>query len=106
MVAAGAGLINTMQRVGSSWGLRADRPRHRPHQELAAADARTGPLAAPGHQVAAVVGGYDRAFLIAGAFAAGASLVSMAAARSRRAAPSSRAPKRRPEHSSCRAGAR
>jgi hypothetical protein len=61
MVAAGVGLVNTMQLVGSSWGLRADRPRHRPHQELAAAAARTGPLAAPGHQVAAVVGGYDRA---------------------------------------------
>jgi hypothetical protein len=56
-------------------------------RELAAADARTGPLAASGHQVDAVGGGYDRAFLIAAAFAASASLVSLAAARSRRAAP-------------------
>ena len=42
------------------------------------------PLAAPGHQVAAVVGGYDRAFLIAAAFAAAASLVSLTTARTRR----------------------
>jgi hypothetical protein len=44
----------------------------------AVATARTRALAAPGHQVAAVVGGYDRAFLIAAAFAAASSLVSLA----------------------------
>jgi hypothetical protein len=50
----------------------------------AVATARTRALAAPGHQVTAVVGGYDRAFLIAAAFAAGASLLSLATARTRR----------------------
>jgi EmrB/QacA subfamily drug resistance transporter len=72
-----AGLVNTMQRVGSSVGLAV---------LTAVATARTRALAAAGHQVAAVVGGYDRAFLIAAAFAAGASLVSLATARTRRAA--------------------
>jgi hypothetical protein len=55
----------------------------------AVATARTRALAAPGHQVAAVVGGYDRAFLIAAAFAAASSLVnlvSLATVRTRRAA--------------------
>jgi EmrB/QacA subfamily drug resistance transporter len=73
----GAGLVNTMQRVGSSVGLAV---------LTAVATARTRALAAPGHQAAAVVGGYDRAFLIAAAFAAAASLVSLATARTRRAA--------------------
>jgi predicted MFS family arabinose efflux permease len=73
-----AGLVNTMQRVGSSVGLAV---------LTAVATARTRALAAPGHEVAAVVGGYDRAFLIAAAFAAGASLVSLASVRSRRASP-------------------
>lgn len=71
-----AGLVNTMQRVGSSVGLAV---------LTAVATARTRALAAPGHQVTAVVGGYDRAFLIAAAFAAAASLVSLATARTRRA---------------------
>jgi EmrB/QacA subfamily drug resistance transporter len=73
-----AGLVNTMQRVGSSVGLAV---------LTAVATARTRALADPGHQVTAVVGGYDRAFLIAAAFAATASLVSLvslATARSRR----------------------
>jgi predicted MFS family arabinose efflux permease len=70
-----AGLVNTMQRVGSSVGLAV---------LTAVATARTRALDAPGHQVAAVVGGYDRAFLIAAAFAAGASLVSLAAVRRHR----------------------
>jgi MFS family permease len=72
-----AGLVNTMQRVGSSVGLAV---------LTAVATARTRALATPGHQVAAEVGGYDRAFLIAAAFAAAASLVSLATARARRAA--------------------
>jgi EmrB/QacA subfamily drug resistance transporter len=63
-----AGLVNTMQRVGSSVGLAV---------LTAVATARAMALAGPGHQVAAVVGGYDRAFLVAAAFAAGASLVSL-----------------------------
>jgi EmrB/QacA subfamily drug resistance transporter len=71
----GAGLVNTMQRVGSSVGLAV---------LTAVATARTRALAAPGHQAAAVVGGYDRAFLIAAAFAAAASLVSLATTRTRR----------------------
>jgi ribosomal protein L9 len=66
-----------MQRVGSSVGLAV---------LTAVATARTRALAAPGHQAAAVVGGYDRAFLIAAGFAAAASLVSLATARTRRAA--------------------
>jgi MFS family permease len=70
-----AGLVNTMQRVGSSVGLAV---------LTAVATARTRALAAPGHQVTAVVGGYDRAFLIAAAFAAAASLVSLTTARTRR----------------------
>lgn len=69
-----AGLVNTMQRVGSSVGLAV---------LTAVAIARTQTLAAPGQQVAAVVGGYDRAFLIAAAFAAGASVVSLATVRKR-----------------------
>jgi EmrB/QacA subfamily drug resistance transporter len=76
-----AGLVNTMQRVGSAVGLAV---------LTAVATARTRALADPGHQVAAVVGGYDRAFLIAAAFAAASSLVSLvslATARTRRAAP-------------------
>ena len=64
-----------MQRVGSSVGLAV---------LTAVATARTRALVAPGHQAAAVVGGYDRAFLIAAAFAAAASLVSLATARTRR----------------------
>jgi MFS family permease len=82
-----AGLVNTMQRVGSSVGLAvlAAVATARTRELAAIATARTGPLAAPGHQVAAVVGGYDRAFLIAAALAAGASLVSLATARTRRA---------------------
>src|SRR5215469_5242186 len=75
-----AGLVNTMQRIGSSVGLAV---------LTAVATARTRELAAPGHSAAAVVGGYDRAFLIAAAFAAAASLVSLAGlgtVRTRRAA--------------------
>jgi EmrB/QacA subfamily drug resistance transporter len=85
-----AGLVNTMQRVGSAVGLAV---------LTAVATARTRELAAPGHPAAAVVGGYDRAFLIAAAFAAAASLVSLAglgAGRTRHAAapvtPGSKAP--------------
>ncbi len=70
-----AGLVNTMQRIGSSVGLAV---------LTAVATARTRALAAPGHQVSAVVGGFDRAFLIAGGFAAAASLLSLATARTRR----------------------
>jgi EmrB/QacA subfamily drug resistance transporter len=70
-----AGLVNTMQRIGSSVGLAV---------LTAVATARTRALAAPGHQVTAVVGGFDRAFLIAGGFAAAASLLSLATARTRR----------------------
>ena len=51
-----AGLVNTMQRVGSAVGLAV---------LTAVATARTRALGAPGHQVIAVVGGYDRAFAIA-----------------------------------------
>jgi hypothetical protein len=50
----------------------------------AIATARTRALAAPGHQVIAVVGGYDRAFLVAAGFAAAASLLSLATTRTRR----------------------
>jgi EmrB/QacA subfamily drug resistance transporter len=71
-----AGLVNTMQRIGSAVGLAV---------LTAVATARTRALAAPGHQVSAVVGGFDRAFLIAAGFAAAASLLSLATARSRRA---------------------
>ena len=70
-----AGLVNTMQRVGSAVGLAV---------LTAVATARTRQLAAPGHQVIAVVGGYDRAFAIAAGFAAAASLLSLATARTRR----------------------
>jgi EmrB/QacA subfamily drug resistance transporter len=70
-----AGLVNTMQRVGSSVGLAV---------LTAVATARTRALAAPGHQVAAVVGGFDRAFLVAAGFAAAASLLSLVTARTRR----------------------
>ena len=70
-----AGLVNTMQRIGSSVGLAV---------LTAVATARTRALAAPGHQAVAVVGGYDRAFLVAAGFAAAASLLSLAAARTRR----------------------
>src|SRR5579863_5202130 len=72
-----AGLVNTMQRIGSAVGLAV---------LTAVATARTRALAVPGHQVSAVVGGFDRAFLIAAAFAAAASLVSLATVRTRRAA--------------------
>ena len=51
-----AGLVNTTQRVGSAVGLAV---------LTAVTTARTRALAAPGHQVIAVVGGYDRAFAIA-----------------------------------------
>ena len=64
-----------MQRIGSSVGLAV---------LTAVATARTRALAAPGHQAVAVVGGYDRAFLIAAAFAAAASLLSLATVRTRR----------------------
>lgn len=70
-----AGLVNTMQRVGSAVGLAV---------LTAVATARTRALAAPGHQVIAVVGGYDRAFAIAAGFAAAASLLSLATGRTRR----------------------
>src|SRR5438105_1468905 len=70
-----AGLVNTMQRVGSAVGLAV---------LTAVATARTRALAAPGHQVIAVVGGYDRAFAIAAGFATAASLLSLATARTRR----------------------
>ena len=82
-----AGLVNTMQRVGSAVGLAV---------LTAVATARTRALAAPGHQVIAVVGGYDRAFAIAAGFAAAASLLSLATAGTRRrisaASPDSQAP--------------
>jgi predicted MFS family arabinose efflux permease len=82
-----AGLVNTMQRVGSAVGLAV---------LTAVATARTRALAAPGHQVIAVVAGYDRAFAIAAGFAAAASLLSLAAARTRRrisaASPDNQAP--------------
>jgi Na+/melibiose symporter-like transporter len=82
-----AGLVNTMQRVGSAVGLAV---------LTAVATARTGALAAPGHQVIAVVGGYDRAFATAAGFAAAASLLSLATARTRRrisaASPDNQAP--------------
>ena len=70
-----AGLVNTMQRVGSAVGLAV---------LTAVATARTRALAAPGHQVIAVVGGYDRAFAIAAGFAAAASLLSLTSTRTRR----------------------
>ena len=70
-----AGLVNTMQRVGSAVGLAV---------LTAVATARTRALAAPGHQVIAVVGGYDRAFAIAAGFAAAASLLSLTTARPKR----------------------
>jgi EmrB/QacA subfamily drug resistance transporter len=70
-----AGLVNTMQRIGSSVGLAV---------LTAVAAARSRALAAPGHQVSAVVGGFDRAFLIAAGFAAAASVLSLAAIRARR----------------------
>jgi len=70
-----AGLVNTMQRIGSSVGLAV---------LTAVAAARTRALAAPGHQAVAVVGGFDRAFLVAAGFAAAASLLSLAAVRTRR----------------------
>ena len=82
-----AGLVNTMQRVGSAVGLAV---------LTAVATARTRALAAPGHQVTAVVGGYDRAFAIAAGFAAAASLLSLATTRTRRrtsaASPDNQAP--------------
>lgn len=82
-----AGLVNTMQRIGSAVGLAV---------LTAVATARTRELAAPGHQVIAVVGGYDRAFLVAAGFAAAASLLSLATARTRRhisaASPDTQAP--------------
>ena len=70
-----AGLVNTMQRIGSSVGLAV---------LTAVATARTRALATPGPQVTAVVGGFDRAFLIAAGFAAAASLLSLATLRTRR----------------------
>ena len=70
-----AGLVNTMQRVGSAVGLAV---------LTAVATARTRALAAPGHQVIAVVGGYYRAFAIAAGFAAAASLLSLTSTRTRR----------------------
>jgi hypothetical protein len=50
----------------------------------AVATARTHALAAPGHQAVAVVGGFDRAFLVAAGFAAAASLLSLVTVRTRR----------------------
>jgi EmrB/QacA subfamily drug resistance transporter len=70
-----AGLVNTMQRIGSAVGLAV---------LTAVATARTRALAAPGHQVSAVVGGFDRAFLVAAGFAAAASLLSLATSRTGR----------------------
>ena len=70
-----AGLVNTMQRIGSSVGLAV---------LTAVAAARTRALAAPGHQVSAVVGGFDRAFLIAAGFAAAASILELATIRAGR----------------------
>lgn len=70
-----AGLVNTMQRIGSAVGLAV---------LTAVATARTRALAAPGHQVIAVVGGFDRAFLIAAGFAAAASILGLATIRTRR----------------------
>jgi len=70
-----AGLVNTMQRIGSAVGLAV---------LTAVATARTRALAAPGHQAIAVVGGYDRAFAIAAGFAAAASLITLATTRTRR----------------------
>jgi hypothetical protein len=64
-----------MQRIGSSVGLAV---------LTAVATARTRALAAPGHQAVAVVGGFDRAFLVAAGFAAAASLLSLATVRTRR----------------------
>ena len=82
-----AGLVNTMQRIGSSVGLAV---------LTAVATARTRALAAPGHQAAAVVGGFDRAFLIAAGFAAAASILSLTTAWTRRrisaATPDNQAP--------------
>ena len=71
-----AGLVNTMQRIGSSVGLAV---------LTAVATARTRALATPGPQVTAVVGGFDRAFLIAAGFAAAASLLSLATVLTHRA---------------------
>src|SRR5215467_2800480 len=83
-----AGLVNTMQRIGSSVGLAV---------LTAVATARTRALAAPGHQVSAVVGGFDRAFLVAAGFAAAASIFGLATVRTRRAVtPRGRAPRRPP----------
>src|SRR5215469_17865241 len=70
-----AGLVNTMQRIGSSVGLAV---------LTAVATARTQALAAPGHEVSALVGGFDRAFLIAAGFAAAASIFGLATVRTRR----------------------
>jgi EmrB/QacA subfamily drug resistance transporter len=70
-----AGLVNTMQRVGSAVGLAV---------LTAVATARARALAAPGHQLAAMVGGYDRAFVTAAGVVAAASLLSLATARTRR----------------------
>jgi EmrB/QacA subfamily drug resistance transporter len=70
-----AGLVNTMQRIGSAVGLAV---------LTAVATARTRALAAQGHQVIAVVGGFDRAFLIAAGFAATASILGLATIRTRR----------------------
>jgi sugar phosphate permease len=82
-----AGLVNTMQRIGSSVGLAV---------LTAVAAARTQALAAPGHHVSAVVGGFDRAFLIAAGFAAAASILGLATIRTRRhisaASPDNQAP--------------
>jgi EmrB/QacA subfamily drug resistance transporter len=70
-----AGLVNTMQRIGSAVGLAV---------LTAVATAHTRALAAQGHQVIAVVGGFDRAFLIAAGFAATASILGLATIRTRR----------------------
>jgi EmrB/QacA subfamily drug resistance transporter len=73
---AAAGLVNTMQRIGSSVGLAV---------LTAVATARTRALAASGHAITAVVGGFDRAFLLAAGFAAAAAVLSLATSRTRRA---------------------
>src|SRR2546421_9352362 len=82
-----AGLVNTMQRVGSAVGLAV---------LTAVATARTRALAAPGHQVIAVVGGHGRAFAIAAGLAAAASPLTLPSTRTRRrisaASPDEQAP--------------
>jgi EmrB/QacA subfamily drug resistance transporter len=72
-----AGLVNTMQRVGTAVGLAV-------LTAIATSHTRTLAVTAHANRAHALVGGFDRAFLIAGAFAVAAGLIAAATTSKRR----------------------